>query len=73
MNQHEILLSLKIISYIINATNVKKRLTFISGLIKKLPNTQQFCNGDVNKFIFLFSKRAYPYEHMNSWGRFDET
>ena len=25
----------------------------INGLIKKFPNIQQFCNGDINKFVLL--------------------
>ena len=33
----------------------------------------QFCNGDVNKFVLLLRKCVYPYEYMDSWERFDET
>ena len=33
----------------------------------------QFCNGDLNKFVLLLRKGAYPYEYMNSWERFNET
>ena len=32
-----------------------------------------FCNEDCNKFTFLLKKGVYPYEHMDSWERFDET
>ena len=32
----------------------------------------QFCNGD-NKFVLLLRKGVYPYEHMDSWERFNET
>ena len=42
-------------------------------LIKKFPNTYQFCNGDFNKFVLLLRKGVYPYEYMDSWERFNET
>ena len=45
----------------------------ISGLIKKFPNTYEFCNNDINKFILLVKKSVYPYEYIDSWERFDET
>ena len=31
----------------------------------------QFCNGDINKFILLLRKGVYPYEYMDSWERFN--
>ena len=45
----------------------------INGLIKKFSNMYQFCNGDINKFVLLLRKGVYPYEHMDSWERFNET
>ena len=33
----------------------------------------QFCNGDINKFVLLLRKGIYSYEHMDSWERFNET
>ena len=33
----------------------------------------QFCNGDLNKFVFLLRKSVYPYEYMDNWERFNET
>ena len=33
----------------------------------------KFCNGNLNKFIMLLRKGVYPYEHMDSWERFNET
>ena len=60
LNQHAILLALKIINYITNAIN---------ELIKKLPNVYQFCNEDINKFVLLLRKGVY---HTNTWERFNE-
>ena len=50
----------------------KRWLMSINGLIKKFPNVYQFCNRDTNKFVLLLRKGVYPYEYMESWGRFDE-
>ena len=44
----------------------------IYGLIEKVPNTYQFCNEDVNKFVLLSRKGIYPYEYMDSWENFNE-
>ena len=46
---------------------------FNKKLIKRFENTHKFCNGDINIFILLLRKGVYPYEHINSWERFDET
>ena len=32
----------------------------------------EFCNKDLNKFILLLRKGAYPYEYMYNWERFNE-
>ena len=45
----------------------------INGLIKKFPNTYQFCKDDLNKFVLLLRKGIYPYEDMDSWEKFNET
>ena len=45
----------------------------INELTEKFPNTCQFCNGDLNKFVLLLRKGVYPYEYMDSWERFNET
>ena len=41
-------------------------------LTKRFKNTYKFCNGDINKFIFLLRNGIYPYECMDDWNRFDE-
>ena len=41
--------------------------------MKKFPNTYQFCNGDVNKFILLLRKGVYSHEYMDSWEKLNET
>ena len=46
---------------------------FNKELIKRLGNTYEFCNGDLNKFVLLLRKGVYPYEYMDNWERFDET
>ena len=46
---------------------------FNRKLIKRFANTYNFCNRDLNKFIFLLRKGVYPYECMDNWERFDET
>ena len=38
----------------------------IEGLTKKFSGIYQFCNGDLNKFILLLRKDAYPYEDMDN-------
>ena len=45
----------------------------INELIEKFPNTYQFCNGDLNKFVLLLRKVVYPYVYMDSQERFNET
>ena len=39
---------------------------FNKDLIKKFKNTYSFCNSDLNKFILLLRKGAYPYEYMDN-------
>ena len=46
---------------------------FNKELIKSFRNTYNFCDNDLNKFILLLRKGAYPYECMDNWERFEET
>ena len=34
----------------------KRWLKPVYGLIKKFPNLYEFCNGDINKFVFVVKK-----------------
>ena len=52
-----------------NATCAKS----INDLTKKFPNTYQFFNGDLNKFVLMLRKGVYLYEYMDRWERFNET
>ena len=36
----------------------------VNRLIKKVPNINQFCNGDINKIVLLLRK---AFIHMNTW------
>ena len=53
--------------------NIYHKKKFNKELIKIFKNTYSFCNNDLNKFILLLRKGAYPYEYMDSWERFNET
>ena len=50
--------------------NYKK--DFNIELIKRFANIYEFCNEDINKFIFLLRKGFYPHEYTDGWERFDE-
>ena len=50
--------------------NYKK--DFDKDLIKRFANTYEFCDGDINKFIFFIKKRVDTYEYMESWERFNK-
>ena len=52
-----------------NATSAKS----INDLTEKFPNTYQFFNGDLNKFVLMLRKGVYLYEYMDRWERFNET
>ena len=33
----------------------------------------KFCNDNLNKFVMLLRKSAYPYEYMDNYERFNKT
>ena len=43
----------------------------LSKLIENFPSIYQFCNGNLNKFVMLLRKGVFPYEHTDSWEKFD--
>ena len=45
----------------------------VNDLIEKFPNTYQFCNGDLNKFVLMLRKSVNPYDYMDSWEKFNKT
>ena len=45
----------------------------VYDLTERFPNTYQFCNKDLSKFILLLRKGVYLYEYMDSWEGFHET
>ena len=52
--------------------NKNYKLNLNKDLINRFANTYEFCNKDINKCFLLLRKGIYPYEHMDSWKRFDE-
>ena len=72
-------------SYLDNMTTKDKKLIFScfkckmnyekdfnKELIKRFANIYEFCNEDINNFILLLRKGAYPYVYIDSWERFNE-
>ena len=57
----------------IKCHSIECKKNYNKDLIKRFANTYEFCNGDINKFIFLLRKGVYLYEYMDSWQIFDET
>ena len=65
-------ISVLIVKRIIRQTLIKRFNLIKFNLIKRFASTYEFCDRDINTFILLLRQRVYPYEHMNSWERFDE-
>ena len=51
--------------------NYKKEIN--KELIKRFASIYKFCYNDINKFVMLLRKGAYPYEYMDGWNKFNET
>ena len=48
------------------------RKKFNKELIKIFASTYEFCNNDLNKFVLLLTKGAYPYEYADTWEKVSE-
>ena len=46
---------------------------FEHKLIENFPSVYELCEGDLDKFILLLKKGAYPYEYIDSWEKFEKT
>ena len=45
---------------------------FDHKLIEHFSGLYEFCEDDLEKFALLLRKGVYPYEHMDSWEKFEE-
>ena len=45
----------------------------VDDLKEKFQRTYEFCDGNLNKFLFLLREDVYPYEYMDSCEGFNET
>ena len=45
---------------------------FNKKLVERFTNTYKFCDNDLNKFLILLRKGAYPYEYVDEWNKFNE-
>ena len=59
------------LSYTCKECNDKSHKS-VNGLKEKFPNTYQFCNDHLDKFVSLLRKSVYPYEDMDRWEKFNE-
>ena len=50
--------------------NYKKEIN--KELAERFSSTYKFYNNDLNKFVMLLRKGAYPYEYMDGWDKFNE-
>ena len=59
------------LSYTCKECNDKSHKS-VNGLKEKFPNTYQFCNEHLDKFVSLLRKSVYPYEDMDRWEKCNE-
>ena len=45
---------------------------FNKELLERFSNTYEFCCNNLNKFLILLRKGAYPYEYMDGWNKVNE-
>ena len=45
----------------------------LNKLIESFSSINQFCNGNLNKFVILLRKGVFPYKYMDSCEKFHET
>lgn len=46
---------------------------FDEDLIERFTNTYRLCDDDVKKCYLMSRKSVYPYEHTDSWKKFNVT
>ena len=46
---------------------------FNKDLIKRFASAFEFCDKDINEFIFLLRRGVYLFEYIDRWNKFDET
>ena len=47
----------------VNLSEINRNIP-LNKLIEKFPNTHQFCNKNINKFVLLLKKSAHPCEYI---------
>ena len=53
-------------------TYAKRSKQSIKSLDAKFPSTYQLAKSNIDKFLLLLRKHVYPYEYMDSWGKFNK-
>ena len=56
----------------VNLSKINRNIP-LNKLIEKFPNTHQFCNKNINKFVLLLKKSAHPCEYIDTKEKFNKT